>query len=81
RNDFPNFAAALDFVKPRQDGIPSGVSLPNYLIEGQLTWPGQHAGFLGTRHDPWQINHDPSDPAFKVDALTFPTEMNSNSLV
>lgn len=81
RNDFPNFAAALDFVKPRQDGIPSGVSLPNYLIEGPLTWPGQHAGFLGTRHDPWQINHDPSDPAFKVDALTFPTEMNSNRLV
>jgi hypothetical protein len=81
RNDFPNFAAALDFVKPRQDGIPSGVSLPNYLIEGPLTWPGQHAGFLGTRHDPWQINHDPNDPAFRVDSLTLPPEMTSGRLV
>ena len=81
RNDFPNFAAALDFVKPRQDGIPNGVSLPNYLIEGPLTWPGQHAGFLGTRHDPWQINHDPNDPDFRVDSLSFPQDMNADRLV
>lgn len=70
RTDFPNFAAALDYVKPRRDGIPTGVSLPNYLIEGPLTWPGQHAGFLGVRHDPWSINHDPNDPNFKVDSLS-----------
>lgn len=76
RNDFPNYAAALDFVRPRQDGIPSGVSLPNYLIEGPLTWPGQHAGFLGTRHDPWQINHDPNDAGFRVDSLSLPADVN-----
>ncbi|MBL8815138.1 MAG: DUF1501 domain-containing protein [Planctomyces sp.] len=81
RNDFPNVAAALDFVKPRTDGIPSGVSLPNYLIEGPLTWPGQHAGFLGTRHDPWQINHDPNEPTFKVDSLSLPGDMTGNRLV
>jgi hypothetical protein len=81
RNDFPNFAAALDFVKPRTDGIPNGVSLPNYLIEGPLTWPGQHAGFLGTRHDPWQINHDPNDPNFKVDSLSLPQDMSGHRLV
>jgi uncharacterized protein (DUF1501 family) len=81
RNDFPNFAAALDFVKPRHDGIPSGVSLPNYLIEGPLTWPGQHAGFLGTRHDPWQINHDPNDANFKVDSLSLPQDISDRRLV
>jgi len=70
RTDFPNFAAALDYVQPRQDGVPTGVSLPNYLIEGPLTWPGQHAGFLGIRHDPWPINQDPNDPGFKVDSLS-----------
>lgn len=46
RNDFPNYASALDFIRPRGDGMPSSVSLPNYLIEGPLTWPGQHAGLL-----------------------------------
>ncbi len=69
RSDFPNMAAALDHVRPRGDGIPTGVSLPNYLIEGPLTWPGQHAGFLGAKHDPWQINGDPSLADFKMHAL------------
>lgn len=50
RTDFPNYAAALDLIRPRQDGIPTGVLLPNYYIEGPLTWPGQHAGFLGAKH-------------------------------
>lgn len=81
RYDFPNFAASLDFLKPRRDGIPNGVSLPNYLVEGPLTWPGQHAGFLGTRHDPWQINHDPNDPNFKVDSLSLPQDMSGPRVV
>ncbi|MCA9060591.1 MAG: DUF1501 domain-containing protein, partial [Planctomycetaceae bacterium] len=56
-------------------------SLPNYLIEGPLTWPGQHAGFLGAKHDPWQINHDPNDPAFRIDSLTLPGDLPSSRLV
>ncbi len=70
RSDFPNFASALDFVRPRSDGIPSGVSLPNYLIEGPLTWPGQHSGFLGPKFDPWQIQGDPNEKNFRMDALS-----------
>lgn len=81
RHDFPNFAAALDFIRPRQDGIPTGVTLPNYFIEGALTWPGQHAGFLGARHDPWQINQDPNDPNFKVDVLNLPADVSSPRLL
>lgn len=63
-------ASALDYIRPRHDGIPTGVSLPNYYIEGPLTWPGQYSGFLGPKHDPWQINQDPNDSNFKVDALS-----------
>ena len=70
RFDFPNFASALDWMRPRTDGIPTGVSLPNYFIEGPLTWPGQYAGFLGPKHDPWQINQDPNDPNFRIDSLS-----------
>ena len=70
REDFPNFASALDYVRPSSNGIPSGVSLPNYLIEGPLTWPGQHSGFLGPKFDPWQIQADPNDKNFRMDALS-----------
>ena len=55
RDDYPCYAAALDAIRPRTDGIPSGVMLPTFLMEGPLTWPGQHAGFLGPKHDPWQV--------------------------
>ncbi len=62
RDDYPCYASAVDAIRPRSDAIPSGVSLPTYLMEGPLTWPGQHAGFLGPRHDPWQVKQDP-EPA------------------
>src|SRR5262249_25490781 len=60
---------ALDSRGPRQDGVPSGVHLPTFLVEGPLTWPGQHAGFLGPRHDPWQITRNPNASDFRVDSL------------
>ena len=81
RHDFPNFAAALDAIRPRNDGIPTGVSLPNYFVEGPLTWPGQYAGFLGPKHDPWQINHDPNDATFRIDSLSLQPGMTSPRLV
>lgn len=80
RSDFPNFAAALDFVRPRHDGIPSGVSLPNYYIEGPLTWPGQHSGFLGPKHDPWQIQGDPNADDFRMQALSMREGMTPGRL-
>ena len=69
RDDWPSYASALDYLRPRHDGVPSGVNLPTFLMEGPLTWPGQHAGFLGPRHDPWQITGDPNAPDFRVDSV------------
>lgn len=70
RRDWPCYASAYDAVLPRSDGVPNGVTLPNRLIEGSLTWPGQHAGFLGAEHDPWQIARDPNQPDFREESLT-----------
>jgi uncharacterized protein (DUF1501 family) len=69
RDDWPSYASTLDYLRPRRDGLPSGVNLPTFLVEGPLTWPGQHAGFLGPRHDPWQITRNPNTPDFAVDNL------------
>ncbi len=70
RDDWPSYSSALSFLRPRNDGLPSGVNLPTFLREGPLTWPGQHAGFLGQSFDPWQITGDPQKADFRVDALT-----------
>jgi hypothetical protein len=72
RTDYPCYAAALDTIRPREDGLPGGVMLPTFLMEGPLVWPGQHAGFLGPRHDPWQIRQDPNQPDFRVSELALP---------
>jgi uncharacterized protein (DUF1501 family) len=69
RDDWPCYSSALHYLRPRADGLPSGVNLPTFLMEGPLTWPGQHAGILGPRHDPWQITRDPNAPDFRVESL------------
>ncbi|MDA0835568.1 MAG: DUF1501 domain-containing protein [Planctomycetota bacterium] len=71
RDDWPCYAAGCEFLRPRADGIPSGVNLPTFLLQGPLTWPGQHSGFLGDKYDPWQITGDPNNADFKVENLTF----------
>jgi hypothetical protein len=72
RRDWPCFGAALNHLRPRRDGIPNGVTLPHALIEGPLTWPGQHAGFLGPNHDPMLVTQDPNRPNFRMDTFALP---------
>lgn len=76
RDDWPCYSAGLAYVRRRSDGIPSGVNLPTFLREGPLTWPGQHAGFLGPNYDPWQITGDPNSAEYRVDALTMAAGMD-----
>jgi hypothetical protein len=77
RRDWPCYAAGLDFLRPRHDGVPNGVTLPHSLIEGPLTWPGQHAGFLGPAHDPLLVTQDPSSPAFRMDQFALPVDSDA----
>ncbi|MCA9093764.1 MAG: DUF1501 domain-containing protein [Planctomycetaceae bacterium] len=72
RNDWPSYAAAYDFLRPRADGVPNGVALPYPLAGGATLWPGQHAGFLATKHDPWQLNNDPNQKTYRDESLSFP---------
>lgn len=72
RDDYPCHASSLDYAQPSNVGVPSGVMPPTCLMEGSLTWPGQHAGFFGLKHDPRQIKRDPNAPDFQVEELALP---------
>lgn len=78
RDDWPCYAAALDYLKPPRTAIPSGVHLPTFLMSSPLTWPGQHGGLLPPKHDPWQLTSDPNTPDFRVDNLTLAPGMDVN---
>ncbi len=76
RRDWPSYGSAVAHLRSRQDGVPSQVTLPNPLIEGPLTWPGQHAGFLGAKYDPLIVKDDPNKTEFKVSGLTLRDELS-----
>jgi len=80
RRDWPSYAAGLSYLRPRHDGVPTGVTLPHALIEGPLTWPGQHAGLLGSAHDPLLVTQDPNSPAFRMDTFSLPEGTDSARL-
>ncbi len=79
RSDFPCYGAALQYLRPRSDGIPSGVTLPNPLFDPPTMWPGQNAGCLGARFDPWQLQEDPKQPQQGDPTLTLPTGFHGRS--
>ncbi|MBD3673542.1 MAG: DUF1501 domain-containing protein [Planctomycetaceae bacterium] len=70
RGDWPSYGSAMAYFRPRADQLPSQVTIPNPLIEGVLVWPGQHAGFIGPKYDPFVQNHDPNSKDYKVTGLT-----------
>ncbi len=70
RVDSPCYGGALNYLRPSPDGLPSQVTIPNPLNEGNLIWPAQHAGFLGPKYDPFQVTGDPNSDRFRVDELS-----------
>ena len=72
RNDWPCYASAYDFLRPRRDGVPNGVMLPYALAGGATPWPGQHAGCISSKHDPWQLNEDPNQKTYHDETLSLP---------
>ncbi len=63
--DWPAIASVAGAVTPRRNNLPPAVVLPEKLIhrEGRVI-PGQLAGLMGPRHDPWFIDaarYEPND--------------------
>ena len=76
RRDWPSYGAAVSYLQDSETGVPSQITLPNPLIEGPLTWPGQHAGFLGAKYDPFIVKDDPNKAGFRVNGLTLKDELS-----
>jgi len=77
-NDWPSMAALTRSLRPDLHGIPSSIVLPRHIAnDGEKTWPGQDAGFLGRKIDPWLLTCDPSADDFRVPDLSLPEEMST----
>ncbi len=76
-NLHPNLGAMIRKFMPEKGGLPSSISLPYHIAnDGEILWPGQGAGFMGKKFDPWLIRCDPSSPNFKPPSIALPKEMS-----
>ena len=70
RNDWPSIGSVISALKPAQNGLPTAVHLPVRIKFEGSPCPGETAGWLGSRYDPWLIERDPNDPKFAVPDLS-----------
>jgi hypothetical protein len=75
-NDWPCLGAQVRRLWRGACPLPAAVTLPEQMAnDGNLTWPGQDAGFLGRSADPWLLSGDPSSPTFQVEGLGLPADV------
>jgi len=62
-DDWPSMAAVAGALATPRNNLPPAVVLPEKLIHNTgRTIPGQFAGLMGNRRDPWFIEASPFDP-------------------
>ena len=76
-NDWPSLGALVRSQRPDRNGLPAAITLPRRIANvGEIVWPGQDAGFLGRKFDPWLLTCDPSADDFSVPDLALPEQVS-----
>jgi hypothetical protein len=77
-NNWPCMGSIVRYLKHGQEQLPAAVTLPEHIWNtGNFPWPGQDAGFMGLKYDPWLIHCDPSEEKFTAPSLTLPEEITA----
>ena len=80
-NDWPSIAAVVRHLKGDQGSLPGSVRLPDEIWNtGHIVWPGQDAGWLGARSDPWLVKCDPHKTDFRVPDVSLPADVSLTRL-
>ncbi|MCI0704204.1 MAG: DUF1501 domain-containing protein [Planctomycetia bacterium] len=78
--DHPHLGSLLAKVRPPARG-PAFVSLPEIIKDaGVNEFPGQGAGFIGKRFDPFRIEGDPKTGTFRLPDVELPNEVPEKRL-
>lgn len=75
----PAYGSVVDVFRPAPPQIPTAVTMPTLIRDATQT-PGQHAGFLGKKHDPLLIMRDPNQKEFAVPELSLPDSLTVERL-
>ena len=80
-HDFPNLGGTLSFFESgaANPNPLTSVALP-HVMHNVVDLPGQSAGFLGARHDPFQIVANPNQAGFQVRNLGLPPDVSEGRM-
>jgi len=81
--DNPHIGAVMARLRPAEGALPSAVTMPWLAFHPAAPGgeaPGQHAGFLGKRYEPFLIKGDPNDAKFRIKALELPGTVTAQRL-
>lgn len=76
---FPAYGSVVDRLAPARPGMPTFVAYPYVIRDGSIT-PGQHASFLGKKHDPLLVTADPNASDFGLPELSLPANLSLDRL-
>lgn len=75
-NDFPCMGAVVRHLRPGSGPLPAAITLPRRMIGNDFTVPpGQDAGFLGQKADPWLLNCELDGAGPQVPDLLLPEDI------
>jgi len=81
-DDHPHLGSVVSTILGSRHGVPPFVCLPTLFrappVDG--VWPGQTAGFLGRRRDPFVIEGDKRSARFEQAEVSLPGELTSQQL-
>jgi hypothetical protein len=80
-NDHPHVGSLLARVRAGQSPVPVFAALPEVIKDDRINiYPGQTAGFLGARYDPFLIQGDAGLGSFLTPEIELPSDMNAQRL-
>ncbi len=80
-NDWPNLGAVVQHFRGGQSLLPAAVRLPLHIFntDGSV-WPGQTAGWLGHRAEPWYFRCRPADKDYRVPQFRLQADVSLDRL-
>ncbi len=76
---FPCYGSLLACVQRERGAVLPHVALP-HPMRNVVKLPGQTAGFLGPRYEPYQVDSDPNEAAFTPGELDLPPGISTHRL-
>jgi hypothetical protein len=80
RTDFPNVGSVVSYFSPPGD-MPATATVPRPIGHDGVTYSGTHAGFLGPRHDPMEVQAAPNPHALPTHPVVLPPDVTSPRVV